>query len=682
MRVMLVTRRRIIAAVMILAMLIVTVSGALAVSAQEADRLVPQGAGNYYLWGINSKDPDFGAMTSPTGSFSYDGTKGYYYYDLQGASNDYCFVISRISNSGSMAQRTPAVGGVANAGMYYLSQGNYRGYACMHLWNPSGDAIRICFSSESAGVNAIPLSEAGDTPTVKPTAQQPTSVQPTSSGTRYVYCENAAGWDTVYAYMWNSDSDKNAQWPGVKMTSIGGNIWRCAYSKSYSNIIFNIGSNQTKTADLSLPGTGCQYNNATGQWSVYGGAAPTTAPTATPTTAPTVKPTTVQPTSPQPTTPAGGHYIYCENELGWSNVTVYLWNGSGNVNNGGWPGQTATRIGGNIWRYTLPRTYENIIFSNNGQDQSADLPFPGAGYMYNNATKQWKIYDTSPLQVQSYTTDLQSPQLTGVGIVLSASAVGQGTVTYQFTVQNKTGAVTFTRKYSVADHALWTPSAPGQYTIVYEFIDTAGNYNKRTLSYTVQDALSSVEPYIKQVTPISGEQIKNGASCTVNVTAGGGLTGTKLLFYKYTVRDAAGEIVNVPYYSRSTQYSFKPASTGKYTVTVSVQGSDNAAVERDYVYTSVGTIVTPTEPAVLPTAKPTTAQSDPATPGASDRIGDADGDGVVTVLDATHIQRWLADLLDDNAFYMANADADRDGYVTIIDATRIQRFLADLIDSL
>ena len=63
-------------------------------------------------------------------------------------------------------------------------------------------------------------------------------------------------------------------------------------------------------------------------------------------------------------------------------------------------------------------------------------------------------------------------------------------------------------------------------------------------------------------------------------------------------------------------------------------------------------------------------------------LGDADGDGAVTILDATRIQRRLADLVGDEDIDRANADADQDGLVTIIDATRIQRFLADLITEL
>ena len=57
-------------------------------------------------------------------------------------------------------------------------------------------------------------------------------------------------------------------------------------------------------------------------------------------------------------------------------------------------------------------------------------------------------------------------------------------------------------------------------------------------------------------------------------------------------------------------------------------------------------------------------------------LGDADGDGEVTILDATRIQRWLASLTDMTDDELKAADADGDGDVTILDATRIQRWLA------
>lgn len=60
--------------------------------------------------------------------------------------------------------------------------------------------------------------------------------------------------------------------------------------------------------------------------------------------------------------------------------------------------------------------------------------------------------------------------------------------------------------------------------------------------------------------------------------------------------------------------------------------------------------------------------------------GDADGDGVITVIDATRIQRYLSGMADEKDINTVSADADMDGSVTIMDATRIQRALADLCD--
>ena len=84
---------------------------------------------------------------------------------------------------------------------------------------------------------------------------------------------------------------------------------------------------------------------------------------------------------------------------------------------------------------------------------------------------------------------------------------------------------------------------------------------------------------------------------------------------------------------------------------------------------------TPTEPgSTEPPVKP-----DPIIDGTHDR-GDADGDGTVGIMDATRIQRYLANLTDEDGIDMIAADADLDGNVGIMDATRIQRVLAGLCD--
>ncbi len=82
---------------------------------------------------------------------------------------------------------------------------------------------------------------------------------------------------------------------------------------------------------------------------------------------------------------------------------------------------------------------------------------------------------------------------------------------------------------------------------------------------------------------------------------------------------------------------------------------------------------------VIPTLAVSAADTDTSA-AATLILGDADLDGSVTVLDATRVQRYLADLttLSDEA--KPAADADEDGDVTIMDATAIQRWLADMDD--
>ena len=58
-------------------------------------------------------------------------------------------------------------------------------------------------------------------------------------------------------------------------------------------------------------------------------------------------------------------------------------------------------------------------------------------------------------------------------------------------------------------------------------------------------------------------------------------------------------------------------------------------------------------------------------------LGDADGDGKVTVLDATAIQKKLASI-EPASFSEKAADVDGDGKVTVLDATLIQKWLANL----
>ncbi len=63
-------------------------------------------------------------------------------------------------------------------------------------------------------------------------------------------------------------------------------------------------------------------------------------------------------------------------------------------------------------------------------------------------------------------------------------------------------------------------------------------------------------------------------------------------------------------------------------------------------------------------------------------LGDVDGDGKVAIIDATTIQRHLAEISILTEQQLACADTDRDNRISILDATTIQRFLAEIIPQL
>lgn len=531
---------------------------------------------------------------------------------------------------------------------------------------------------------------------------------------------SAASGDTVYfkpghwteanawfsAYAWNDGNDNTF----VKMTEVESGVYGADLGKSYSNIIFcrNNPNNSdvswssvwNQTKDLTVPSdSNCfavnsgEWTGASGTWSTYGGgsvvsttAAPTTATTATTATQATtavVTPTTV-PVS------TGGTVVYLKNDANWSTPYCYMWNGSSD-NNASWPGVKMTEIDDGYWMYEASKEYKNCIFSNNGGSQTADLTAQN-GYYFDNSKSAWGgIYDVKPLQVKSYTADPASGIYTGSTVVLSATATSKDSsdVYYKFSVTNASNSTTVLSDYSTASSVNWVPTAAGTYTISFDFKDGAGNENNRTLSLKVEDDSTLAKPVIKTVLPGNLDLIKVNTTATVKVTAGGGKTGTNLLFYKYIVTDPNGS-KNKPYYTLNSTYSFKPTVAGKYTVDVYVQGSDNSTVSKTYNYTAVTGDI-PTTTVVVPTTAPTTAAPTttiapttvaptttvPTTTAPQWQLGDVNKDGRISVQDATYIQKYLAKYTDCLDIDVSIADVNGDGKITVKDASKIQELISN-----
>nr|WP_316620792.1 dockerin type I repeat-containing protein [uncultured Ruminococcus sp.] len=61
-------------------------------------------------------------------------------------------------------------------------------------------------------------------------------------------------------------------------------------------------------------------------------------------------------------------------------------------------------------------------------------------------------------------------------------------------------------------------------------------------------------------------------------------------------------------------------------------------------------------------------------------VGDVDGDGLVTVLDATLIQKYTADIIGKDELNTTTADVNLDGKININDTTKIQSYAAGISD--
>ena len=445
--------------------------------------------------------------------------------------------------------------------------------------------------------------------------------------------------------------------------------------------------------------------------------------------------------------------VYCNNEANWGKVNVYMWT-DGQGDNQGWPGVEATNIGDGVWMLEYETDYKMIIF-NDGSDQNktGDLTHPGTGQMYNNKTGQWSLYDTKSLHIKGVTADPASPQYTGVDVNLSINAGGgEGTLTYKFTASNGS-STTVISDFSTSNTATWTPTAAGTYTITYTVMDETGATKSQTASFKVNDINAEIKPVVQSVsvTPTNSDktEIVKGKEALINITAGGGNTGTKLLFYKVKITDPNGKTVNVPYYTTKNQYKFTPAALGEYQVEISVQASDNSTVTRSYKYESVAELSAPgaLTLAVSKSGSQTVGSSVTIKATASGGVapysyqfklngqvvkdysasdsyvyavasagtfnfevsvkdskgtvatkstsftvsasqggdqgnnylkGDADCDTNINVKDATAIQKHIADIIVLSTQGLANAEVDGSGNLTVKDATMIQKHIAGI----
>ena len=185
-----------------------------------------------------------------------------------------------------------------------------------------------------------------------------TKVEPVKQ--KVVYFKKPSGWGTPKVYIYDdttySTVKKIAEWPGVAMTSEGGDLYSYTLPEEWNDldakVIFTDGTNQTPGANqagLELTSNSMLYDN--GSWSEY--------------------------TQDDNDEALVAYFVKPSN---WGTPRIYVYDDStGTVKKiSAWPGELMTSEGGDLYSYTLPKEwrYAKVIFTD-GTNQTPSANEPG-----------------------------------------------------------------------------------------------------------------------------------------------------------------------------------------------------------------------------------------------------------------------------------------------------------------
>ena len=411
------------------------------------------------------------------------------------------------------------------------------------------------------------------------------------------YFINNKKWDKVYAYAWNSSSDKLAEWPGVKLDKVGTNddgndVYAVHFASAgqYGNLIFDAGSNQAQTVDIDLTKyAGNAFYIGSSSDSKY-----------------TVKNCSWDdgnnpPPPPEPEEQSLFLRYYVTDEHDWTKLdTAFTKNSDGQI----------------IARYTASsdKTFSFCVFDDTdkqyycvsesqkftyapGEEQTYTLTAMSSRgksiSVYGLADKSTLdlIYDPltkkitvrceakEPEKLANLSTCSAETIQKGASVTVNAKATG-GTGGYTYGVYYKKQSST---KWSAAQSyqdnptVTFTPAAATVYDICVKVKDSSGTIAKQYFTVTVNDTKLSNR------STLSADTIKKGKSVIVNAKATGGTGGyTYGVYYK---KQTATKWSAAQSYKANSTITVTPAAAVTYDICVKVKDSSGTIAKKYFTLT-------------------------------------------------------------------------------------------------
>ena len=173
------------------------------------------------------------------------------------------------------------------------------------------------------------------------------------------------------------------------------------------------------------------------------------------------------------------------------------------------------------------------------------------------------------LAINSFTTNVVSPQVVGTAIKLnSTSSGGNGTIETKFTVYDGT-KVDVIKEYSTENNTTWTPTKPGIYILSTFVMDGTGREVSKSFTYIINPEVE----IINFTSSFSSPQAV-GQKINLNLATSGGI-GIKET--KFELFDGLQWTI-LKDYSAVSSFEWKPEKVGKYTIKASVKDETGKVV--------------------------------------------------------------------------------------------------------
>ncbi|MBC8063070.1 MAG: triple tyrosine motif-containing protein [Clostridiaceae bacterium] len=191
--------------------------------------------------------------------------------------------------------------------------------------------------------------------------------------------------------------------------------------------------------------------------------------------------------------------------------------------------------------------------------------------MYSNneyddrAIISYKIKLYNPIIIQSFTTDLSSPQSSDTTIVLKSVVKGGKNLLYRFILDGNYGEDS---GYSRNTTFTWNAKKAGKYKLMLWVKDNSyeGNYeDSTTIDFVIDEVSDEPVKIIEVIVDKSGKVLK-GESINAKVMATGGTD----IRYSFIVKNGAQEVERIEY-GTCNWANFTPKEKGKYELEVRVK---------------------------------------------------------------------------------------------------------------